>query len=242
MPLHRLIITLLLTLLLVPAAAAGEAKNPDPFEPFNREMFALNDVLDKYFLRPVAKGYDRVMPNAAKRGIGNMYANLYDFNAAINSVLQWRWANAGRSTGRFLINSTLGIAGLFDVATPLGVSPYRTDFGHTLSIWGVEPGPYLMVPLFGPRTFRSGAGTLFDLFTSIPSIYIDDVYLRYSVWGLELVDGRARLLAAEELITGDRYIFVRDAYLQGRAVFVNEGKVQDTFSDFGGDEDDWEEF
>ncbi|MFV8817629.1 VacJ family lipoprotein [Haliea sp. E17] len=249
---HGRIICLLLALLVpaspvvaeepgVPAVVATEQKNVDPFESFNRQMFALNDTLDTWFLRPVAKGYDWVMPDVAQRGVGNMFANMYDVNAAINSVLQGRFIHAAQCTGRFVLNSTLGIAGLFDVATPLGISPYRTDFGHTLAIWGVDSGPFLMVPLFGPRTFRSGAGTIFDTYTSVPA-YIDNVRLRNSLWGLELVDGRARLLNTDELITGDRYIFLRDAYLQSRETFVNDGKVQDNFSDYGESDENWEDF
>jgi phospholipid-binding lipoprotein MlaA len=201
---------------------------------------AFNDSIDRWFLRPVAKGYDWITPAPVQRGVGNMFANMYDFNAAINGVLQWRWAGAAQSSGRFLVNSTVGLLGVFDVATTMGISPYRTDFGHTLAIWGFESGPYLMVPLFGPRTIRSGTGTIFDTYTSIPT-YIDNVRVRNSLWGLELIDGRARLLNADELVTGDRYIFIRDAYLQGRETFVNDGVVQDDFSDFGIDED-WEEF
>lgn len=211
--------------------------NVDPLEWFNRPMFALNDGLDRFLVRPVAKGYDFVMPDPAQRGVGNFFANLYDFNAAINAVLQGRFKGAAQGGGRFLVNSTIGLLGIFDVATPMGIRPYRTDFGHTLAIWGAPPGPYVMVPLFGPRTFRSGTGTIVDTYTSVPT-YIDNVPLRNSIWGLELVDGRARLLSADELISGDRYIFVRDAYLQSREAFVNDGEVVDNFSDFG---DEWEE-
>lgn len=231
-------ITLLLLLVCSPALslAQSEQKNVDPFEAINRPMFALNNSLDRFLIRPVAVGYDWVMPGVAKRGVGNMFANMYDFNSAINGVLQWRLDGAVQGGGRFLVNTTLGVAGLFDVATKLGIRPYRTDFGHTLAIWGFESGPYLMVPFFGPRTIRSGTGTIFDTYTSIPT-YIDNVPLRNSLWGLELVDGRARLLQADELITGDRYIFVRDAYLQARETFVNDGEVQDSFSDFEEGED-----
>jgi phospholipid-binding lipoprotein MlaA len=211
--------------------------NVDPLEWFNRPMFALNDGLDRFLVRPVAKGYDFVMPDPAQRGVGNFFANLYDFNAAINAVLQGRFKGAAQGGGRFLVNSTVGLLGIFDVATPMGIRPYRTDFGHTLAIWGAPPGPYVMVPLFGPRTFRSGTGTIVDTYTSVPT-YIDNVPLRNSIWGLELVDGRARLLSADELISGDRYIFVRDAYLQSREAFVNDGEVVDNFSDF---DDEWEE-
>ena len=240
MTLPRYLLVLLLTFPAIAATAQEQEKNPDPFEPVNRALFAFNDSIDRWFLRPVAKGYDWITPAPVQRGVGNMFANMYDFNAAINGVLQWRWAGAAQSSGRFIVNSTVGLLGVFDVATTMGISPYRTDFGHTLAIWGFESGPYLMVPLFGPRTIRSGAGTIFDTYTSIPT-YIDNVRVRNSLWGLELIDGRARLLNADELVTGDRYIFIRDAYLQGRETFVNDGVVQDDFSDFGAEED-WEEF
>ncbi len=232
---------MLLALCPILGQAQDQQKNVDPFEAINRPLFALNNNLDRFLVRPIAKGYDWVMPGFAQRGVGNLFANMYDFNAAINGVLQWRLGGAAQSGGRFLVNSTLGIAGLFDVATPMGIRPYRTDFGHTLAIWGFESGPYLMVPFFGPRTIRSGTGTIFDTYTSIPT-YIDNVRVRNSLWALELVDGRARLLAADELITGDQYIFIRDAYLQGRETFVNDGVVQDTFSDFDQDSEDWEDF
>ncbi len=241
MRLPKIFLMLLLVLPAGFAVAEEQQKNIDPFEPFNRKMFVLNDTLDAWVLRPVAKGYDWVMPDVAQRGVGNMFANMYDVNGAVNSLLQGRFSRAAQCTGRFLLNSTLGIAGLFDVATPMGISPYRTDFGHTLALWGFDSGPFLMVPVFGPRTIRSGTGTIFDTYTSVPA-YIDNVRLRNSLWGLELVDGRARLLNTDELITGDRYIFLRDAYLQSRETFVNDGQVQDTFSDFGEGEEEWVEF
>lgn len=234
---------LLLAILAMPLSTAwaqDRERNVDPLEAINRLLFEINNKFDQYLLRPVAKGYDWVMPGFAKRGVGNVFANMYDFTSAINGVLQGRFQGAAQGGGRFLVNSTLGLAGLFDVATPMGIRPYRTDFGHTLAIWGFDSGPYLMVPLFGPRTVRSGAGTIFDTYTSIPD-YLDNVRLRNSLWGLELVDGRARLLQADELLSGDAYIFIRDAYLQQRETFVNDGVVQDDFSDFG-DEENWEEF
>lgn len=241
MTFHRILLSLLL---LAPLHAVAQdvlppENNVDPLEFINRPMFALNDGLDRFLLRPVAASYDFVTPTEVKRGVGNFFANLYDFNATINAVLQGRFTGAAQGGGRFLVNSTLGVFGLFDVATELGIRPYRTDFGHTLAIWGVPSGPYVMVPLFGPRTFRSGTGTIVDTYTSVPT-YIDNVRLRNSIWGLELVDGRSRLLSADELISGDRYIFVRDAYLQQREAFVNDGAVVDDFSNF---DDEWgEEF
>jgi phospholipid-binding lipoprotein MlaA len=240
MRLPRNFFAFLLLFSLQPVYAENEERDVDPLEPLNRQLFLLNDVLDKYLVKPVARGYQYVTPDIVERGVGNFFANMYDATSAVNAALQWKWVGAAQSGGRFLVNSTLGIAGVFDVATPLGIRPYRADFGQTLAVWGFDAGPYLMVPLFGPRTVRSGVGTLVDLYTSVPT-YIDSETVRYSIWGLEIVDTRARLLQAEELISGDRYIFVRDAYLQQREYFINDGEVTDNFSNFE-EGDDWEEF
>ena len=231
---------LVLPLSLARAQVLEDEKNIDPLESINRPIYALNNGLDRFLIRPLAKTYHIVMPDVGQRGVGNFFANLYDANAVFNALLQWRLEGAAESGGRFLVNSTAGFLGLIDVATPIGIRPYRTDFGHTLAIWGFESGPYIMVPFFGPRTIRSGAGTIVDLYAS-PQALIDDVRLRNTLYGLELIDGRARFLKAEELMSGDRYIFVRDAYLQQREFFVNDGVVEDNFSEFddGGWEDDF---
>lgn len=218
-------------------ASVAEAYD-DPFEPINRPVFALNDAFDRWALKPVARSYGYLMPPPAQRGVSNFFANLYDVTSTLNAAMQWRWEGAAQSGGRFLVNSTLGFAGLFDVATPMGIRPFRTDFGQTLALWGLPSGPYVMLPLFGPRTFRSGAGTLVDTFALSVPPYIGNDNLRNSVWGLELVHGRSVLLDTDQLVSGDRYIFYRDAYLQQRAAFVNDGKLQDDFSDF---EDSWAE-
>ncbi len=242
MPFIRFILPLLLIFPLSPvhAQVLEDESNIDPWETMNRRVFAVNDGLDKYLMRPLAQTYHIVMPDIGERGVGNFFANLYDANAAFNALLQWRLEGAVQSGGRFLVNSTAGFLGLIDVATPIGIRPYRTDFGHTLATWGVDSGPYLMVPFFGPRTIRSGAGTLVDIYAS-PQVLIDNVRLRNTMYGLELIDGRARLLKAEELMSGDRYIFVRDAYLQQREFYVNDGVVKDNFSDYeeGGWDDDF---
>ena len=239
MPLSRYLLTIVLLFPLTSASAAEE-ENVDPWESTNRMIFAFNETLDKYILRPVAKGYDFVMPDAAQRGVGNFISNIYEFNSVFNSLLQGRLEGAAQSGGRLLVNTTLGVLGFFDVATAMGIEPNVSDFGQTLAVWGVEPGPFVMLPVFGPRTVRSGVGYFVDTYTSIPAL-IEDREAAYVFWTIEVIDFRAGLLDADDLITGDRYIFIRDAYLQARRTYINGGVVEDSFSDYE-EQGEWEEF
>jgi phospholipid-binding lipoprotein MlaA len=219
-------------------ATAQVQPNTDPLESFNRSMFTFNDSMDKAVLAPVARGYNWITPRFLRLGIRNFFANLYDLNGVVNAMLQVRLPEMAQNGGRFLVNSTVGMLGFVDVASEMGIAPYRTDFGHTLSIWGVGAGPYVMVPFFGPRTVRSAVGTAFDTVASLQ--WQMDTTSRNALFALEIIDNRASLVGAEGLITGDRYIFVRDAYLQQRQYFINGGVVEDTFSDFD-EEFDWGE-
>jgi phospholipid-binding lipoprotein MlaA len=235
--------SLLLTLTVVLCAGCATAQdqgNSDPYESFNRSVFAFNDGLDRNIVAPVARGYRAIAPSFVERGVRNFFANLYDFNGVINATLQGRLVRAAQNGGRFLVNSTVGLLGVVDIASEMGIAPYRTDFGHTLALWGFDSGPYLMVPFFGPRTVRSGTGFLFDTVASVQWT-IDSFGVRAGLFAVEVIDQRATVLDSEELITGDRYIFIRDIYLQQREVFVNDGVVQDTFSDEFDEEFDWEE-
>ena len=202
--------------------------NLDPLESVNRPIFAFNDKLDRFILRPIAVGYDTISPDFIQRGVGNIFSNTADFTTSLNRILQGDFVEATSSGGRFLVNSTLGLLGIFDVASAMGINEEKTDFGQTLSVWGFSSGPYLMVPMFGPRTVRSGAGTIVDSLSSVEK-QIDNVPLRNSVWGIKVIDGRAELLKADDLITGDRYIFVRDAYLQRRKALESGDVVIDNF-------------
>jgi len=208
----------------------------DPWESLNRPIFILNEKLDQIILRPAAVGYATVTPRFAKIGVGNFVANLNDVNGALNALLQGRVSAAARNVSRFAINSTVGMFGLVDIATPAGIPRYRTDFGHTLARWGAGHGPFIMVPFFGPRTVRTGIGSGFDVVFSVQNA-MESTRLRNSLFALEIVHGRAGLLEAEHLITGDRYIFLRDAYLQQRAQLEGDGVVRDSFSEF--DDEDW---
>jgi len=223
-------------LFLLPGAALAEGSDKDPWESMNRRIFAFNEGLDKYALKPAARGYRAVTPDPMERGVTNFIANIYEFNTIINSTLQGRAADAFDSTGRFIINSTVGVLGLFDVATRMGIERKPADFGQTLAVWGVDQGPYLMLPVLGPRTVRSGAGNLFDTYTSIPNLYGDE-QSTLAFFAIETIDIRAQLIKADELVTGDRYIFVREVDLQRREAFVNGGVIEDSFSDFESGED-----
>ena len=235
---HGALLLVLLVLTTGCATTAQQEPNPDPFEGVNRAVFTFNDNVDRWMLAPVARGYKAVMPTFARRGVSNFFANLYDLNGAVNAALQGRFQRMAQNSGRFVINSTVGMLGFVDVATEMGVEAYRTDFGHTLALWGVKSGPYMMLPFFGPRTARSATGTAFDTVASLQ--WQLDTTTRNWLFAVEVIDNRAALTTAEGLITGDRYIFIRDAYLQQREFFVNGGIVEDTFSDFD-EEFDWNE-
>jgi phospholipid-binding lipoprotein MlaA len=241
MALTRYLLLFVLLLAGTPGVAEDAPVNKDPWEPFNRKMYVFNDTLDRWVLKPTAKGYKFIMPDFAEQGVTNFITNVYDFNSFFNSILQGEFAGSMNAGGRFLINSTLGLLGLVDVATQMGIEPFRSDFGQTLAVWGVGSGPFVMMPVIGPRTVRSTVGYFADTYSSIPAL-LNDNPIAWTFWTVEIIDYRARLLDAEDLMTGDRYIFLRDAYLQRREFFVTRGKVDDDFSDFDRSAEDWEEF
>lgn len=208
-----------------------EPEKEDPWEPMNRKIFVFNEGLDRYMLRPVARGYRLVTPDPLEVGVSNFINNIYEFNTIANSILQGRVDNTIHSLGRLVINTTIGLGGFFDVATKMGVERRRADFGQTLFVWGLDSGPFLMVPVSGPRTVRSGTGLVVDSFSSLPSLSQEAAF-NWGFLGAEVIDTRAQLLRADQLISGDKYIFVREAYLSRRKTFLNEGVVDDSFSDF----------
>jgi len=213
----------------------------DPWEGFNRRVFAFNDVLDRYALKPVARGYKAVTPEPVQTGVGNFFSNLGEVRTVLNSLLQGKPANAGLATSRFLINSTVGIGGLLDYATLMEITADKEDFGQTMAVWGWEDSRYLVLPLLGPRTLRDASGLPAD-FAANPITYMDDHQLRAGLTALDIIHFRAGLLDQESLISGDRYRFVRDAYLQRRQFEVNDGVLgEDPFAtdDFDFDDTDF---
>ncbi|WP_280540049.1 VacJ family lipoprotein [Chromohalobacter sp. 11-W] len=214
-----------------------EANPDDPWEGYNRKVFAFNDTLDRYALKPIAQGYDYVTPEPVQSGVGNFFSNLGEIGTTVNSVLQWKWGNAGVASGRFVVNSILGIGGILDPASRMGLVEREEDFGQTLATWGVGEGPYVVLPVLGGRTLRHTSGLPVDWYTD-PVTYVEEDSVRYGLRFVDLIDTRAGLLDREELISGDRYSFIRDAYLQNRRYEVNDGETgKDPFAngDFGDD-------
>lgn len=215
---------------------AQEGGTSDPLEGLNRSVHKFNDVLDGYVLKPVAKGYTTVTPDLVESGVSNFFANLLEIRNILNDILQWKWKQAGNDTGRLLINSTIGIAGIFDVAQHMKLDRNEgEDFGQTLAVWGLDSGPYLVLPFLGPSNLRDTGGLPVDWYSD-PISYIDHVPTRNATRVMETIDTRAQLLDAEGFISGDEYIFIREAYMQRRNYLVNDGQVEDDFGDFG-DED-----
>ena len=203
---------------------AGE--NPrDPYERVNRQVFAFNDKFDRYFMKPLAQGYEAVLPHAVRLCISNGFTNMSEIRNAVNDILQFKPAGAATDTGRLVINSTLGVAGCFDIATRMGLDRRHEDFGLTFARWGLNTGPYLVLPVLGPSDVRDGIGLIPDSYTS-PIGYIFPVVARNAVLGVYLIDTRATLLDATSLIEQaalDRYQFTRDAYFQLRTNLQYEG-------------------
>lgn len=231
------LLPLILLLLLPLKGIASDKADPDPWESFNRSMFTFNEWLDTYIAKPVAQGYRYVMPSVADKGVTNFFSNLGELENTVNNLLQLKFEGAGVSIGRFALNSTVGWFGLVDVATHAGIYERDEDFGQTLGYWGVSSGPYVMLPVFGPSTLRDTAGRVGDFYTPSPLDYdpmAEEVHpdTRMGMTGVNIVDKRADLLAAERVVFGDdKYIFIRDAYLQTREFEVNDGVVSDPFAD-----------
>ncbi|WP_121491831.1 MlaA family lipoprotein [Cupriavidus plantarum] len=211
--------------LLASGCATGpQANQDDPLEPMNRAVFKVNDTVDQYVAVPIAKGYQKVTPEPARTAVTNFFSNLADVGNFANNVLQGKGVEAAETLMRVAINSVLGIGGLIDIATPAGLSKHSQDFGLTLGVWGVPSGPYLVLPLFGPSSFRDGVG-LGASFYLDPAHYLDPAW-RNSLFGVNVVSTRANLLGATDLLSQaalDKYAFVRDAYRQRRQYLIESG-------------------
>ena len=215
-------------------------QDPDPWERFNRSMYAFNSALDKAILKPVAITYKDVTPTPVQKGVSNFFSNLGEVGNIFNSLLQGKADATASSSWRFLINSTAGWFGIFDVASELGLKKQKEDFGETLGYWGIRSGPYLVLPLFGPSTLRDSSDVLVDFYTPGAQEFFHlpwDEALALD--GLDLIETRASLLSIESLIIGDEYEFVRDVYLQTRLNAVYDGQPPASDETDSWDDDEW---
>ncbi|SCZ50586.1 MlaA family lipoprotein [Thiohalomonas denitrificans] len=223
-------------LLLAGAAGAQEAwpEEPnDPLEGFNRAVYRFNDAFDQALLKPVAQTYQDVLPRPVNRGISNFFGNLDDVVTLVNNLLQFKFKQAVSDAGRITFNTTVGLGGLIDVATPMDFLKHNEDFGQTLGYWGVGSGPYLVLPFLGPSTLRDGFGRIPDGY-AYPAYHLGDDTTRWSLIGLEAVDTRAGLLRASRVLDQaalDPYGFMRDSYLQRRQSLIHDGSPPMTDSD-----------
>lgn len=225
-----------------PATAVRANANPDPLEPWNRGVYGFNDALDRAILKPAATAYQDYVPSMVRKGVGNFFSNLEDAWTTVNSTLQLKGRAAGESFTRLWVNTFFGLGGLLDVATEMRIPRHNEDFGQTLGYWGVGPGPYLVLPLLGPSTLRDTAALPID-WAGDPLSQQDNVRLRNSLFVLGQLDNRAGLLKQEALMEGatfDRYVLIRDAYLQYRRHLVYDGDPPDEpmpEDDYGYEED-----
>jgi phospholipid-binding lipoprotein MlaA len=206
---------------------ATTANNPkDPYEGFNRAMFSVNEGID-VVVKPIAQGYDTAAPLPVKAGIGNFFGNLYDVWTAFNDLLQGKGGQGASDFGRVLINTTVGIGGVFDIASEMGLEKHSEDFGQTLGTWGVGEGPYLYWPLIGPRTTRDTFAWVVDSYAD-PVWHVNDIPVRNTLVGVRFIDLRASLLPTDRVVEQaafDKYSYIRDAYLQKRRSDILDGKL-----------------
>ncbi|AMO57226.1 hypothetical protein GZ77_16510 [Endozoicomonas montiporae] len=215
----QILTAVLLTGFISHSYAAKGVSFDDPWENVNRSIFGFNDWVDTHALKPAAQGYDKITPKPIQSLVSNFFSNLGELRNAVNSLLQLKPVDTLTAVGRFGLNSTIGMLGLLDVASPLGIERRYQDFGLTLAHWNVPSGPYVVMPLLGPRTVRSGVGIVPDSMVS-PKQMVEPMSDRIIANGLDIVNTRAALLTSEDLIVGDRYSFIRDAYLQRRNYII----------------------
>ncbi|MDH3716315.1 MAG: VacJ family lipoprotein, partial [Gammaproteobacteria bacterium] len=219
---------LLIALGVIPAGCAtpGPPVPHDPWEGFNRSMYKFNDTIDRAVLKPTAKAYKAVLPGFVRTGVTNVFNNLDDLLVAFNDLLQLKYLEAAQTGTRMLLNSTIGLYGLIDVARHVGLPKRNEDFGQTLGFYGVGPGPYLVLPFFGPSTVRDSTGLLVDLRID-PIISVRDNTTYVGALVLRVVNTRANLLSASsvaETAALDPYTFLREAYLQQRQNLIRDGR------------------
>lgn len=221
-----LTLTAVAALVLGGCASFRNAAPGDPLEPINRGIFSFNSTFDHYLFKPIAKGYDAAVPNPVKKGVSNVFQNASDAQSIVSDALQLKGAKMGDDLGRVMINTTFGLGGIFDLATPMGIERGNEDLGQTLGYWGIGAGPYVVIPFLGPSSARDLVGRYGDGKID-PVALVSSVPVRNSLMGARVVDTRVSLFPAEALMNQaalDRYTFMRSAYLQRRQSLVLDGK------------------
>jgi phospholipid-binding lipoprotein MlaA len=226
----------------IPAAPKDQRAPSDPWEPMNRRISAFNDNVDRFTFKPLAKGYERILPSTMRRGINNFSENLFSPLYIINNFLQGKFKRGFSETWRFTANTIWGIGGFVDVGADLGLNSYREDFGQTLAVWGVPEGPYVVVPILGPRTLRHATMIPLNIATDL-GYYVDDKATRQSIYVVRLVDLRAQFFSAEALIEDsfDRYLTIRESYLQNRLYQIFDGNPPEDDDFYDEFEDDFKD-
>ena len=212
-------------------ASNAMAQTLDPWRVSNERIFNFNDFIDEIVVKPVARTYSLFVPRFGRQLIGNFFSNIDDINVFVNDLLQLKFDAAVSDCGRFLINSSIGLFGFFDVATGFELRKNEEDFGQTLAHWGVGTGPYVVLPVFGASNVRDSFGLVLDTLFN-PVQYQNEESLRITFWLLEELDARARVLALDELIVGDEYLFIREAYIQRRGFLISDGRNVEIFGGF----------
>ena len=217
-------------LIFVSGCSTTSTSKNDPLEPMNRAIFGFNEIVDDNILKPVAKTYKYITPDPVETGVSNFFSNVGEVSTIANDVLQLKFSQASYDLARFSINTTIGILGIFDVASSMGFEKNKEDFGQTLGYWGIPQGPYLVIPFFGPSSIRDAPGLYADMQISpIEQLHNKE---ELALTTLNIVDIRAKLLRATRILdtaAKDKYIFIRESYLQQREVLVNDGKNTEEF-------------
>lgn len=228
---HSKFKTIILSCVLAALVSGCASTSKDPLEGMNRGIYKFNDVADKYAIKPVASAYKAVAPTPVRKGFNNFFNNLGSITTVLNDLLQLKFANAFTDAGRFIINSTFGVAGFVDVASMDNIPNHREDFGQTLGYWGVGNGPYLVLPFLGASTLRDTGGLVVDTVTTDPITYthnIGEIRLHNQLRSAQILDRRTELLDAKDLVDDaslDPYAFMRDAYLQRRESLIADGNL-----------------
>ena len=242
--LTRRISLMLLGCVLLVLQGCATVTNPDPRDPWesmNRSVYKFNDALDTAAIQPAAKAYVAVLPSPVRTGIHNFLGNLGDVWSMANSALQLKGQATAETFMRITVNTFLGLGGVLDVASEMRLEKRKEDFGQTFSVWGIGSGPFVMLPALGPSTVTDTAGTVLDFLFNPIELFESDA-TQYGLRAVDVIDTRAELMTVESVISGDRYLFMRDAYLQLRAFEVKNGEIDVEDDPFLDDFEDEEEY